>query len=281
MNGAADSPAVPVIEMTGVCVTRLKDPSQRVVEGVDWQVQAGDFWVVAGLHGSGRSDFLMLAAGLSAPASGTYRLFGEVMPIVEDGRLATRLRLGLVFDGGQLLNHLTVAENVALPLRYHQNRTAAEADERVQAMLDLTGLTPWANHPPSAVGRNWRKRAGLARALMLQPEVLLLDNPMAGLDLRHAHWWLEFLDQLSAGHSRFGHRPLTLVVTSEHLHLWRGHARQFALLEDHALNVLGDWTGVERSSDPLARELLAAEPEGARPREIVPENRRANERTDR
>ena len=100
---------------------------------------------MAGLHGSGKSDFLMLTGGLMAPQRGRYRFFGEEMPIFEDARLKERLRLGLVFDGGQLFNHLTVAENVALPLRYHRNLSrAARPTAAVRELLEATELTPWA-----------------------------------------------------------------------------------------------------------------------------------------
>jgi ABC-type transporter Mla maintaining outer membrane lipid asymmetry ATPase subunit MlaF len=253
----------PTIEMRGVSAAAMKDPARVVVENVDWSVAPGDYWVVAGLHGSGKSDFLMLTAGLLAPARGAYQFCGETMPIFESARLPTRLRLGLVFDGGQLLSHLTIAENVALPLRYHRNLSAAEADGRVRAMLELTELSPWADSTPGAIGRNWQKRAGLARALMLQPDTLLLDNPLSGLDARDANWWLRFLDQLCAGHGFFEGKPMTLVATTESLRPWQGHARQFALLKDKQFVLLGNWADLERTAEPIVREMLAAElPDG-------------------
>ena len=92
---------------------------------------------------------------------------------------------------------------------------------------------------------------------MLKPEVLLLDTPLAGLDQREQNWWFSFLDQLSRGHPYYGGRPVTIVVTTANLRNWRGHARQFALLENRRLTTLGDWTHVEQSHDPLVRELLA------------------------
>src|SRR6266850_7782355 len=159
----------PVIDMRGVSVGAMRDPSTVVVEDVNWTVAPGDYWVIGGLQGSGKSDFLMMTGGLMAPLAGTYCFLGEEMPIFEEDRLAHRLRLGFVFDGGQLFNHLTVSENISLPLQYHHNLDKAEARAEVQRMLDLTELGPWADSTPGAIARNWQKRVGLARALVLRP----------------------------------------------------------------------------------------------------------------
>ena len=262
MSDAPPNPATPAIEMRGVAVSSMKDPGVTVAEEVNWSVAPGEFWVVAGPQRSGKSDFLMLAGGLMAPASGRYWLFGGEMPIFEDARLPERLRLGFVFDGGQLFNHMTIAENVALPLRYHHNLTSAEAEPQVRAMLELTELAPLADITPGSVARNWQKRAGLARALALKPDVLLLDNPLGGLDARHTLWWLNFLGQLSRGHSLTEGRPTTLVVTTDDLRPWKSSSRRFALLKDKRFAALGAWPDLERATDPAVRELLAHEPAG-------------------
>src|SRR5436309_5720145 len=178
MDVPPTKPGAAAIEMQAVAVSAMRDQSIQVAEGINWTVAAGDYWVVAGLQGAGKSDFLMMTGGLMPPAAGSYHLFGEQMPIFDEARLKTRLRMGLVFDGGQLFNHLTVSENISLPLRYHRNLDKADADAEVQRMLDLTELGPWADSTPGAIARNWQKRVGLARALMLRPEVLLLDNPL-------------------------------------------------------------------------------------------------------
>jgi phospholipid/cholesterol/gamma-HCH transport system ATP-binding protein len=248
------------IEMRGVSVGSMRDMNSIVVEDVNWSVAAGDFWVIGGLQGAGKSDFLMFTGGMMAPAAGSYCFLGEEMPIFEDHRLVDRLKLGLVFENGQLFNHLTVSENISLPLRYHRNLTAADVHADVQKLLELTELTSWADSTPGAIARNWQRRAGLARALILRPEVLLLDNPLAGLDLRHRAWWLNLLEQLSRGHEWMNGRPLTLIITTNDLRLWRGEARQFAILKDKHLVVLGDWRKVEAASDELVRELRTAAP---------------------
>ena len=256
MDGTSAKAAMTAIEMTQVAVGSMQEPETVVAEEINWTVQAGDYWVIGGLQGSGKSDFLMMTGGVVPPLRGRYLLFGEEMPIFDDARLKQRLRLGLVFDGGQLFNHLTVRENVALPLRYHRNLTAGEAEAQVQPVLEAMDLTSLADSTPGALGRNWHKRVGLARALMLKPEVLLVDNPLAGLDLRHAHWWLEFLGRLSTGDKLMGGRPLTLVMTSADLRPWKGQARQFAVLQKHRLSVLGTWERLEAASAELVQELL-------------------------
>ena len=134
-NPNTESADAPVIEMTGVSVSAQAAPDLAVVEDVNWTVRRGEYWVVAGMHGTGKSDFMATTAGLLPPLSGEYRLFGQEMPIFEDHLLAERLRLGMVFENGQLLQHLTIKENVELPLRYHRPESS---EQEITAMLELT-----------------------------------------------------------------------------------------------------------------------------------------------
>jgi ABC-type transporter Mla maintaining outer membrane lipid asymmetry ATPase subunit MlaF len=247
----------PVIEMTGVNVGSMQHPGVTVLEDVNWRVEAGDYWLLAGMHGSGKSDFMAMTGGLMPPRAGSYRLFGREMPVFDEEELTERLRLGLVFEDGHLLRRLTVAENLFLPLQYHRGAKRHEAAERVAAMLELTDLAHWADTPSGTLGRNWQKRLGLARALMLEPEVLVLDNPLGGLDLRHTVWWLDFLDQLSAGGGYLQGRRMTLVATGEDLRLWQHRAGNFALLKQGRLVTLGRRPALAGHSEPLVKELLA------------------------
>ena len=262
MSVATATALPPALHLRGVAVSSSRDARLAVVEEVDWTVAAGEFWVVGAPQHSGKSDFLLLAGGLASPLRGEYFFLGERMPIFEESRLGHRLKLGLVFDGGRLFSQLTVAENIALPLRYHGNLAPAEVESRMAALLELTGLTPWAHHTPGQLGRSWQQRVGLARALGLRPEVLLLDSPLTGLDVRHTIWWLDFLDQLSRGHSFLAGRPVTLVATADDLRPWRRHANRVACLAARRLRVLGDWRAAEDCAEAVVRELLPKEPSG-------------------
>lgn len=226
--------------------------------GVDWRIERGDFWAVAGLHGSGKTDLLMLVGSVTAPVRGGYEFLGEPMPIFTEDRLTHRLKLGLVFDGGRLFSRMTVAENIALPLRYHLNQTMAQVEPTVSTLLELTELAPHAAALPGALSRNWQRRAALARALALRPEVLLLDSPLTGLDWRQQNWWLDLLSKLSRGHEFYGGQPITIIATTASLRDWRAHARQFALLDNRKFTVLGDWAGLQGNTEPLVRELTGA-----------------------
>src|SRR6059036_3667261 len=200
------------------------------------------------------------AAGIMQPLRGTFRVFGrELGAGFEHELMPIRLRLGLVFEWGRLLSHLTLAENVALPIHYHRNLSMSEAEAQTHALLELTGLSGFAEQTPGRLRRNLRQRAGLARALALKPEVLLLDNPLSGLDPRDSAWWLELLDRLAAGHPIVDSRPMTLIVTADNWRPWQERARQFAILNNKSLAILGSRSDLATNPDPLVQELLRTE----------------------
>jgi len=262
MNGTTPNSPTPLIAMENVTIGSMRDPALIAVRGVNWSVCAGDYWVIAGQQGTGKSDLLLTTSGLMEPRKGHYRLFGELMPIFDDARLQTRLRLGLVFDGGRPFAHLSVRENIALPLRYHQNLSETEVDDCVGEALARLELAPLADTTSGKLSQSWQQRVGLARALVLRPQLLLIDNPIAGLDLEHTRWWLNFLDGLSQGRGWPCNEPLTLVVTTSDFRPWKDHARQFALLQNEVLRTLGGWEQVAAASDELLRAFFTRETSG-------------------
>ena len=236
-----------------------ESPEQAVVDGIDWVIRPNEWWIVGALPGGGKSGLLATAAGLLRPLKGMQKLCGrEVGENDGDALAAERLRIGHLFgEGGRVFRNLTVAENVALPWCYHRDCTPAEADDELARLLDLVGLSFIAHVPASRLSPSWRLRTALARALIVRPEVLFMDNPLLGLDLRHKQWWLEFLDVISSGHPFYQGRPLTLVVATYDVHPWLKEGRQFALLKEKRWTPLGAYRAETGFDDPLWRELLA------------------------
>jgi ABC-type transporter Mla maintaining outer membrane lipid asymmetry ATPase subunit MlaF len=222
----------PALQMIDADIGSLRNMDMVVLHEVNWRVAVGDYWAIGGLQASGKSDLLATAAGLMPPLKGTHLVFGQqVQAGYEPDQLPARLRVAMVFEGGRLLHHLTVAENVSLPLRYHA-RTLAESLERAEALLEFVGLKRSAESLPGALSRSWQQRVGLARALALKPEILLVDNIGTGLDPREASWWLDTLDKLAAGHELLDNKRMTLAVTTGDLRPYRNRARQFGTLHE-------------------------------------------------
>jgi ABC-type transporter Mla maintaining outer membrane lipid asymmetry ATPase subunit MlaF len=253
-----------VIELRDVTISSAHSREAAELEGVEWRIDRGDFWAVGGLHGFGKSNLLATVAGLVPPLRGAIRLFGrDIAGAGERELIQERRRIGLVFEeAGRMLKHLTVAENIALPLRYHFNWSAAEAEESVQQILQLTGLTQMAHNTSGMMSQNWQQRAGLARALALKPEVLLLDKPLIGLKANHRRWWMEFLERLAEGLPWTDGRPVTLAVTTDDLAPLAGLARQFALAQRGRWDLIG---GREQWMEAQEKRAGQTPPEGSTP----------------
>lgn len=171
-----------------------------------------------------------------------------------DQLLACRLRIGFVFEGGgRLFGDFTVAENITLPVCYHRNCTPEEAFARVEPLLARTDLRSLANLRVGQLSRGQRMRTALARALALNPEVLLVDNPIAHLDPRHARWCVDFLGDLRR------ERGLAVVVTSEDFRPWLEPATHFSLLSGGRWRTFASRDELLASTDPMVREMVTDE----------------------
>jgi ABC-type sulfate/molybdate transport systems ATPase subunit len=127
----------------------------------------------------------------------------------------------------------------------------------VNVLLRLLELESIANLTPANLAPVWRKRAALARALALKPELLLLDNPNGGLTARHRHWLVNFLDQLWLGHEYLEGRRLTIAITTDDLRAWENPRRRFAAVHEGKFSVLGCWGETEFMRHQAILELLA------------------------
>jgi phospholipid/cholesterol/gamma-HCH transport system ATP-binding protein len=163
---------------------RLGYGDKVILDGVDLEVPRGEIRIVLGGSGCGKSTLLKAATGLERPWAGTVELFGQPLDWSEGRPSDEAFRnIGVLFQGGALLSSLTVEDNVALPVRVHNPRMPlSELRDLARAKLGLVGLENAGTKLPGELSGGMRKRAGLARALAADPELLFCDEPSAGLD---------------------------------------------------------------------------------------------------
>jgi phospholipid/cholesterol/gamma-HCH transport system ATP-binding protein len=155
-----------------------------VLENVDFSVREGEILTVLGPSGCGKSTLLKAMVGLLPPMKGTIRIAGEEIGSLKDDEALSRVRqqIGVLFQSGALMDFLSVAENVALPLREFSDLPGELIESMVQLKLDLVKLGGQGHLKPSELSGGMNKRAGLARAMALDPKILFFDEPAAGLD---------------------------------------------------------------------------------------------------
>jgi phospholipid/cholesterol/gamma-HCH transport system ATP-binding protein len=179
-HGRRGSRSAPIISCRNV-VKRY--PGKTVLSGVTFDVYPGEVMVVMGNSGCGKSTLLRTLIGSIKPDEGEIFLFGQdIAKLDEEGLNEVRKRFGILFQSGALFNSLTVGENIALPMLEHTDLDPAIIDLSVRAKLAMVRLEEAIDRTPSQLSGGMKKRAGLARALALDPELLFYDEPSAGLD---------------------------------------------------------------------------------------------------
>jgi len=226
-----------------------------VLKGVSLELQKGETLVVMGGSGSGKTVFLRLLAGLLRPDAGQIRVFGEnIEDLSEEELLPIRRRLGYVFQGAALFDSLSVYENVAYPLREHTRLKEEEIGRKVTHFLSLVGLDEGVlGLLPSELSGGMRKRVGIARALVGEPEAMLYDEPTAGLDPTNSKLVTELIVQM-----REGVCDSSIVVTHD-LELARSVADRVAILINGRFAAMGPPAEVTASGNPAVQAFLAGE----------------------
>ncbi len=250
-----------------VCGLTVKRRKEIVLNNVSFDVRAGDSLAILGPSGCGKSTLLRHVIGLERATEGSVELLGHQMVGTPDDELREcRLDLGVLFQNGALLSSLTVAENVALPLREHKKLDKREIPKRVEETLELVGLQHRRDSLPFRLSGGEAKRAGLARALALRPKVLFLDEPSAGLDPIAAAQ----LDSLIVG-LRDG-RGNTIVVVTHELESVKLIAKRIVMLKGGEKIAEGTFEELQRDSNPWIQQFLHRRPSTApRPHPLLEE----------
>jgi phospholipid/cholesterol/gamma-HCH transport system ATP-binding protein len=219
---------------------------------LDLQVRQAEIFALVGGSGSGKSTLLREMILLHRPDSGSIRVFGvDLHQLADDEALALRRRWGVMFQHGGLFGSLTVMENVGLPLREHTDLDDALIDDLSAWRLAMSGLAPGvgAQYPPELSG-GMMKRASLARALALDPELLFLDEPTAGLDPLSADGVDELVRKLR---DLFG---LTIVIITHDLDLLWQVADRVAVLAEGKVQGVGSMSELSRMDNRAVRQFF-------------------------
>jgi phospholipid/cholesterol/gamma-HCH transport system ATP-binding protein len=233
----------PIISLRGL---RVRYGETEILHGVELDVKRGETMVILGGSGSGKSTLLRTLIGLEQPSSGQIWIKGRDIAAISPAELdEIRKRIGMSFQGGALLGSMTVGENVALPLREHTKLEDSTIQIMLRLKLQQVGLEGFEYYMPSQLSGGMRKRAAVARALAMDPEILLFDEPSAGLDPIIAAG----IDQLILDLKRaFG---VTIVVVTHEL------ASAFLIADRMVLidkgNTVAIGTPAEMRSSPQAR----------------------------
>jgi phospholipid/cholesterol/gamma-HCH transport system ATP-binding protein len=226
----------------------------EVLSGVSLALAKGITLAVMGGSGTGKTVLLRIASGLIRPDRGQVALFGtRIERMREEAMLPLRRRTGFVFQSAALFDSLSVFENVAYPLREHTALTEGEITDRVHRFLSLVGLPGTDALLPAELSGGMRKRVGIARALVMEPEVVFFDEPTAGLDPTNARLVAELMAELRTGVCD------TAIVVTHDVEFADMIADQMAILHRGRFADVGTPAEIHHSPNPDVRKFLAGE----------------------
>jgi len=225
--------------------------TQNVLDGINLEVGKGETVAVLGRSGGGKSVLLKLLIGLQSPDSGSIRIAGQEITQLNEMELNNvRKKVGFLFQQAALYDSLTVEENVAFPLKRHTNQSAAEQKDRVRELLADVEMDQDLEKLPSQISGGMQKRVGLARALALDPEILLFDEPTAGLDPITATEIGNLIIELKKK------RQMSAIVVTHDVQGAKAYSDRMVLLHNGTIEAQGNLDELQRSKDEFVVQFV-------------------------
>jgi phospholipid/cholesterol/gamma-HCH transport system ATP-binding protein len=249
---SSNTPAISVVNL------RMSYGEREILHGVTFDVKRGETMVILGGSGSGKSTLLRTLVGLERPTAGEVWINGTNTAKISEREMdEIRKKIGMSFQGSALFGSMTVGENVALPLREHTNLEESTIEIMVRIKLAQVGLSKFQDFMPSQLSGGMKKRAAVARALAMDPEILFFDEPSAGLDPIIAAGLDELILNLKKAYS------ITIVVVTHELSSAFLIADRMVLIDRGDVIALGTKEEFQTSTHPRVRQFLdrIAEPE--------------------
>lgn len=235
---------------------RLERGGRAVLDGIDLDVPRGSITAVLGPSGSGKSTLLAALTGELEPAAGTVDVLGQRVPTRMRELLELRKGIGVLLQGNGLLTDLTVAENVALPLRTHTDLPKAVIERLVAMKLHAVGLRGAAGLYPRELSGGMARRVALARALALDPPLMIYDEPLTGLDPIASGVIMSLIARLNAA------LRMTSIIVTHHVHETLPVADRCIVIANGRIVFSGTPSELEGTRDPLVLQFLRGEPDG-------------------
>jgi phospholipid/cholesterol/gamma-HCH transport system ATP-binding protein len=246
---AADNDSAPAIAVKDL---HKSFGEQKVLNGVTLSLGRGETLAVLGRSGTGKSVLLRIIIGLQKPDSGSVHIHGQEITCLDLDQLGEiRKKMGFLFQHAALYDSLTVEQNVAFPLQHHKREMSkSEQNDRAKELLAEVGMEGHLEKMPSDLSGGMQKRVGLARALALGPDILLLDEPTAGLDPISSSEIDDLVLKLQKEHH------MASIVVTHDLHSAKTIADRLALLNEGNVVIEGSFEELQKSDDEFVKEFL-------------------------
>jgi phospholipid/cholesterol/gamma-HCH transport system ATP-binding protein len=240
----------PVIAIKGLYKSFGKD--NDVLKGVDLIVNKGENLVVLGKSGSGKSILIKCLVGLVAADKGEIKVFGTEINTLGNNELnAIRVRIGFLFQNSALYDSMTVSENLAFPLKRHSKKLPAdEVEAAIIEALDSVGLADAVDKMPAELSGGMRKRIGLARTLILKPEIILYDEPTTGLDTITSREISELILAIQKKNKT------TSIIITHDMACAKLTGDRLVILKDGVIEAEGSYEELEKSDDEWVRSFF-------------------------